>query len=100
MTFKISQSAIVQRALMGGAKHHPRRMARFKSLLPTRRAQAPAVARLQSGKAELRTRGGKVVAAGFGKFQECVGHYRANCMAADILVAGIAAAVAEKAGHG
>src|SRR3954470_18826331 len=85
---------------MGGPEHHPRCLARLKSFLPARRTQAPAITRLQSGKTELRPRRRKVVAAGFGKFQEGIRHHRANGVAAGILVAGIAAAIAEKAGHG
>src|SRR5579871_6217303 len=52
VALEIRETAEFERALMRRAQHHARRVAVFESLLPARRAQAPAVALLQSGKAE------------------------------------------------
>src|ERR1051326_367532 len=81
---------------MGGAQHHARRLARFEFLLPARRAQAPAVARFETRKAELGHRRGQIVAARFGEFQEGSSHHHAHRVAAEILAPGIAAAIAVK----
>jgi len=82
---------------MGCAQDHARGLACLEGFLPARRAQAPAVARLQAGKAEFRQGSRKVIAPGFGKTQKGVAHHRADRVAADILGAGVATAVAEKA---
>ena len=52
----------------------------------------------QPGEVVLRTGRGEVVAAGLGERQEFRGQLHADRVAADVLLGGIAAAVAEKAG--
>lgn len=85
---------------MGRGQHHQRRLTRFESFLPTRGAQAPAISRFETRKAVLRSRRAEVVAAGLRKTQEVGGHHHAYGVGADIFVAGIAAAISEKSGHG
>src|ERR1019366_4591805 len=68
-------------------------------LLPARGAQAPAVVGLQAGETELGHRRREVVALRLAERQELGGHHHADGVAADILAAGVAAAVAEEAGH-
>jgi len=99
VALEVFQRAIIQRALMGGAQHHTRRLARLKGFLPARRAKTPAVPRLQSGKSKFRQRRRKVIALGLGELQKRIGHHRADRVAADILGARIATAIAEEAGH-
>src|SRR3954452_12080840 len=60
---EIGQLAIGERPLMRGAQHHARRFAGFESFLPARRTKAPAIALLETGKAELRPRRRQIVAA-------------------------------------
>ena len=88
-----------QRAGLGGAQHDVRCVAGFQRLLPARRAQAPAVRRLQPVETEFRMRGGQVVAGALAEGEEIVGHHRADRVAADVLGRGVAAAVAEEAGQ-
>src|SRR5262245_46028382 len=96
---EISERAMLERAFVRGAQDHARRLARREGLLPARRAQAPAVAGLEPAEAELRDRRGKIVAGGFGEREKFDGHDGTNRVAADVLLRGIAAAVAEEAGH-
>src|SRR5580692_11288373 len=88
-----------ERALMGSAQHHARRLAGCMSLLPARRAQTPAVAGFEAGKAEFRHRRRQVVAACLGKIEECRSHHDTDGVAAEILRPGVTAAVAVKPGH-
>src|SRR5690242_7605897 len=68
-------------------------------LLPARRAQAPAVARLEAGEAVLWHRRGEIVAGGLREGEELGGHDDANRVQAVILAAGVAAGVAIEAGQ-
>src|SRR5262245_30246850 len=70
----------------------------FEEFEPARSADAPAIARLQTGKLVLGPRGGEVVADLAALFEKLVGHLDANRVAADVLLAGVAMAVAEEAG--
>src|SRR5437660_4670673 len=97
--FEIGERAVVERAFVRSAQHHVGGLARLERFLPTRRAQAPAVARLEAGKAELRHRRRKIIAAGFGKGEEIGGHDDTNRVAADVLARRVAAAVAKEARH-
>src|SRR5215472_1667148 len=84
---------------MGGAQRDAGRLTGSERLLPARRTEAPAVARLQAGKTPLRHRRREIVAARLGEGEEFRGHDDANRMAAGILRAGVATSVAEEAGH-
>src|SRR5579872_4934588 len=96
---EVGERAMFQSALLRGAQHHAWRRTSIQRFLPARRAQAPAIARLQTIEAVLRVRGGQVVAGGFAECKEFDGHHDADRMAAEIFGAGVATAVAEKAGH-
>ena len=91
---KISEFAVSQRAHMGGAKDDPWRLVCFKRLLPTRRAQAPTVAGLKAREAKLRHRRRQIITARFRKREKLRCHDNADCVAAYILLTGIAAAIA------
>ena len=96
MALQIGQRAIIQCALVGRAQHHPRGVARLEGFLPARGAKAPAVARLQSGKAEFGHGSRKVVAPFLREAEEPVRHHYADGVAAHILVTGVAAAIAKE----
>src|SRR5579859_5812970 len=96
---QIGQQAVIQRALLGRAQHDAGRGVGIQRFLPARRAKAPAVSRLQSRKAELRMWRGQVVAGGLAEGEELSSHDSADRVAAVVLIAGVAAAVAEEAGH-
>src|SRR5215475_2625024 len=97
--FEIGERTVCERAFMRGAQDHARRLTGLERFLPTRRAQAPAIARLEAAEAELRHRRGKIVAGGFGEREKFGGHDDANRVAADVLAARVAAAVAKEPGH-
>ena len=65
VALEVCQSAELKRSFMGGAQHHARRHAGFKRFGPARRAQAPALAGLQTGKAVIGHGRGQVVATHF-----------------------------------
>jgi hypothetical protein len=98
-SLEIAQCAISQCRLMRRAKYDARRVIGLERLLPTLRAETPAIAGFQSGKTDFRHRGREVVAARFGKTKERVGHHCADGVTADVFAAGIATAVPVKAGH-
>jgi hypothetical protein len=85
---------------MCGAQNDAWRIFRFKCLLPTRSAQAPPVAGQQTRKAEFWHRGGKIIAARFGKREKLRCHHCADGVAAYVLMTGIAAAIAIKPCYG
>ena len=74
-------------------------MTGIERLLPPRCAQAPLVAGLQAGKAELQVGSRKIVSCCLGKRQELSRQDDANRVRPDVLWARIAAAVAVKAGN-
>ncbi len=84
---------------MRGGELHPRRLAGLVGLEEARGADAPAVAGLQAGEAELGPRGGKIVAHLLGKGEELRRHHRADGVAALVRLRGVAAAVAEETRH-
>src|ERR1700704_3016191 len=90
---------MAQRPLMCRAQHDARRFACIKGFLPARCAEAPTVARFQTGESESRHGCRKIIAAGFGEFQELGRHDHADGVATEILCACIAAAIAEKTRH-
>src|SRR4051794_2664217 len=91
---------MVESAFVRGAQDHAGSLAGLKRFLPTRGTEAPTVAGFQAAKAELRHRGRKIVAAGFGKREKRGGHDGADRVATDVLSPGVAAAVSKEAGHG
>lgn len=97
--FEIAERAISERRLVGGPQDHARRVGGFEGFLPALGAQAPAIAGFESGEADFRNRRRQIVAARFGESEKGVGHHHANRMAANILTAGVAAAVPVKARH-
>jgi hypothetical protein len=74
-------------------------MTSIKRFLPPRCAEAPFVAGLQTGKAELQIRRRQVVTGGLRESQELCRQDDANCVRSHVLRARVAAAVPEKAGH-
>ena len=91
---------MVESAFVRGAQDHAGSLAGLKRFLPTRGTEAPTVARFQAAKAELRHRGRKIVAAGFGKREKRGGYDDADRVAADILSPSVAAAVSKEARRG
>src|SRR5215212_3895646 len=81
-------------------EHDLRGGAGFQRLLPAAGAQAPAVARLQPGEAVLRHRRREIVALSLGEGQELGRQDHTDRVQAEVLVPGIAAAVAIEPGHG
>ena len=84
---------------MCSAQDHARRTPRLQRFLPPRCAQTPAITGLQSRKAEFRERSREIIAAGLRILKKSRGHDGANCVATDVLAAGVAAAVAKKTRH-
>ena len=91
---------MVESAFVSGAQDHAGSLASLECFLPARCTEAPTVAGFQAPKAELRHRGRKIVAAGFGKREKRGGHDGADRVATDVLSPGVAAAVSKEAGHG
>src|ERR1700722_16619455 len=84
---------------MCSAQDHARRKPRLQRFLPPRCAQTPAITGLQSRKAEFRDRRREIIAAGLRILKKSRGHYRAHGVAADVIAAGVAAALAKKTRH-
>jgi hypothetical protein len=74
-------------------------MTSIKRFLPPRCAEAPFVAGLQTGKAELQIRRRQVVTGGLRECQELCRQDDANCVRSHVLRARVATAVPEKARH-
>jgi hypothetical protein len=96
---EIGERAVTQRAFMGRAQHHARRLAGLECFLPARRAQAPAVAGLEAGKAIFRHRGREIVAARFGEFEKLRRRDDTDGVTADVVDPGVAAAVPVETGQ-
>jgi hypothetical protein len=99
MRLEIFQIAKRQACLVRSREYDLRCMPRVERFLPTRRAEAPSVAGLQTRKSELQVRRREIVADRLGKRQKIGRHYHAHRVRANVLGARVAAAVAEKAGH-
>src|SRR5258708_3691471 len=84
---------------MRSAQDHARRTPRLQRFLPPRCAETPAITGLQSRKAEFRDRSREIIAAGLRILKKSRGHDGAHGVAADVLAAGVAAAVPKKARH-
>ena len=76
------------------------RRAGIDALQPAGGADAPAVAGLEAGEAVLRHGGGEIVAEALGGGEKLRRDDAADGVHAEIVRAGVAAAVAEEAGHG
>ena len=70
MPLEIRQIDMLQSLTMRRAENDARRGASLQSLLPAISAQAPAVAGLQAGKTEFRSRCRQVIAHAFREFEE------------------------------
>lgn len=99
MRLEILEVDELQRGDVRGREPHARRDARIERLRPARDAQAPAVARFESGKFPLRRGRGKIVAALPRELQKFFSHLDANGVKPDIAWPGLAETVAVKAGH-
>src|SRR5882672_6668903 len=84
---------------MRSAQDRARRTPRLQRFLPPRCAQTPAITGLQSRKAEFRDRSREIIAGGLRILKKSRGHDGAHRVAADVLAAGVAAAVAKKTRH-
>lgn len=71
----------------------------FESGLPTRNADAPFVAWLESGETPLRNRRDQVVAVENGKIEKLAGDFHADSMQTDVFGTGPAIPVAKKSGY-
>ena len=96
---EVRERAEAQGSFMCSAQDNARRATRLQRFLPPRRAQTPAITRLQSRKSEFRDRRREIVAAGLRILKKSRGHDDAHGVAADILAAGVAASVAKKPRH-
>src|SRR5258708_8617665 len=96
---EVGELAMLERALVSGSQHDPRRLPGIERFLPTRRTETPAVAGVEAGKAILRNRRRQIVAARLGEPQKLGRRDHADRVTPDLLPAGVAAAVPEKARH-
>src|SRR5210317_1104696 len=83
---------------MCGLQHDPGCGTGFQRFLPACRAEAPLVSRFQARKTKFRHRGAEVIPAESRKFQELPGNPYTDRMQTDVLAAGVAATIPEKAG--
>src|SRR6202522_1387876 len=84
---------------MCSTQNHARRAPCLQGFLPPRCAQTPAITGLQSRKTEFRDRRREIIAAGLRILKKSRGHDGAHGVAADVLAAGVAAAVAKETRH-
>ncbi len=98
--FEIGEGHDLQRAPMGRLQADLRRATCLESLLPTRRAKAPAVTRLESWEAELRPRRRQIIASGSGELKKVRRHHGAHGVGPGIRRVGLATAATEPAGFG
>jgi hypothetical protein len=96
---EVRERAEAQGTFMCSAQDHARRTPRLQRFLPPRCAQTPAITGLQSGKAEVRDGRREIVAAGLRILEKSRGHDGAHGVAAEVLAAGVAAAVAKETRH-
>ena len=98
--FKIGKRAVSESTLVRRAHDNTRRVASLECLLPARGTEAPTVAGFQAREAKLWHRSGQIVAARFRKREKPRCHHSADGVAANVLMPGIAAAIAIKPTHG
>lgn len=89
----------LQRCLIRAFENDRRCDAGLQRLLPAQCAQAPLIARFHPGEVQLGPRRAEIVAALLAERQKRCAHHHADHVAADILRAGLAAAVAEETGQ-
>lgn len=95
--FEIGERHDLQRSTMCRLQADLRCAAGLESLLPPRRAEAPAVPRLEPQEAELRSRRRQVIASGAGELEELRRHHGTDGMRAGIRGVGLAATASEPA---
>jgi hypothetical protein len=89
---------VFEHDLMGRRQHELRRRTRAARFNPAHCAQAPAVAWFEAGEAELGMRRGEIIAVRSAESKEFCRDADAYDVRADVFVAGVAAAIAEKTG--
>ena len=97
---EIGERAVVEGAFVCSPQDHAGRLVRVERFLPAFRAQAPAVAGPQAGKAELWHGRRKIIAAGLGKLEERSSHDGADGMTTYVFSTRIAASVSEEPRQG
>jgi hypothetical protein len=97
---EIGERAGTESTFVSGAQDHARCLASLQRFLPTRCAETPTVARLQSGKAEFRSRCRKIIAPGLGELQKRRRHDRTDGMTPDVLPARVTAPIPKESRHG
>jgi len=88
-----------QRALVRGLKNDTWSHVVLVSLLPTRGAETPAAAGLETGESVLGHGGREVVAGEFGELKELGRQFHTNGVRTMILIIGVATTVAKESGH-
>ena len=89
----------LQRGLVRGFQHYGTRSAGALHLQPSRRTHAPAIARLEPRETELRHGRREVIAQARGHGEKFLRDNAADGVQTEIVRAGVAAAIAKKAGH-
>lgn len=100
VVLQIGQSNHLERLLMGRGQDHRRCHTGLSGLPPTTGADAPTISRLQAWESKLGPGRDQIVAMVDGEFEEGLGHHRTDRVAAEILRAGVAAAVTKKTREG
>lgn len=99
MLLEIGEVNELKGRFMSGFQHDAWRTISLEGFLPASGTQAPLVARLETGKAEIRPRGGEIIAALFRELEEIRSHFRADDVDALIASAAAAATIAVPAGE-
>jgi hypothetical protein len=89
---------VFQDRCVGSGKDHRRSNPVFLGFFPSVDAQAPSVARLESGETGRWDRGAQIVAPTFGEFQKGIGDLGADAMPANVAITDTAVTVAQKTG--
>ena len=99
MTLEIIEVDEFQRGDVGGFKVDGWRDTGIEGFLPAQHTQAPLVAGLEAGEVIFWVRRDQVIAHHLGENQKILGHAGTHGVNADIICAGVAAAIAEEAGE-
>ena len=94
--FQVDEIYPLESGDVTGGEYDRRRNSRFKRLLPTFRAEAPSVARLQAWKSVLRNRRNQVVSRTFGELQKLFCRLNADHVLPDVVESGFAATGSEE----
>jgi hypothetical protein len=100
MRLQLFESDELERGCVRRLKIDRGRATVIKRRFPAGDADAPFVARFQSGKAPFRNRGDKVVPVEHGKIEELARYLDANGVLADVFGTGAAKTVTIESGHG